>query len=62
MKNLNWAQLIFGIWIMASPWILGFSDITTALWSNAIFGILIVISALWQLFGSKPQTPSMPQQ
>ncbi len=62
MKNLNWAQLIFGTWIMASPWILGFSEITTALWNNAIFGILIVISALWQLFGSKPQSSSTPQQ
>lgn len=62
MKNLNWVQLVLGLWVLVSPWILGFAEITTALWSNVIIGILVVISALWQLFGTKLQTPSVPQQ
>lgn len=60
MKNLNWAQLVFGIWILSSPWILGFAEITTALWSNMIIGILITIFALWQLFGAKSHELSTP--
>ena len=62
MKNLNWVQLVLGLWVLVSPWILGFSEISTALWSNVIIGVLIVISALWQLFGVKSSTPSIPQQ
>jgi hypothetical protein len=62
MKNLNWVQLVLGLWVLVSPYILGFSDISTALWSNVIVGIAIVISALWQLFGVKPSAPSIPQQ
>lgn len=61
MKNLNWAQLVFGIWIIISPWILGFSEIDTALWNNMIIGISISISALWQLFDAKPQISSTPK-
>lgn len=72
MKYLNWVQLILGICVFVSPWILGFSDITTALWSNIIIGVLIVIFSLWEIFGTKtsstaqeiqePQASSQPQQ
>jgi len=59
MKYLGWVQLILGLWILVSPWILGFSDISTALWGNLIGGILVIIFALWELFGVKsPSAPS----
>lgn len=53
MKYFNWAQIILGIWLVVSPWILGFSDINTALWDSVIIGILILISGLWCVFGYK---------
>ena len=56
MNWLNWVKLVLGLWVAVSPWILGFSGITTALWSNIIAGALIAIFALWGLFGSKPLT------
>jgi len=63
MKYLGWVQLILGLWIFVSPWVLGFSDISTALWSNIIFGVLVAIFALWELFGAKfPISSSTPQQ
>jgi hypothetical protein len=61
MKYLNWAQLVLGLWILVSPWVLGFSDITTALWSNVIIGALIIIFALWELFGGKSPMSQNPQ-
>jgi len=61
MKYLNWIQLVLGLWIFVSPWILGFSDIATALWSNIIAGGLVVILALWGIFESKPSTPQTAQ-
>ena len=54
MKYLNWFQLILGLWVFVSPWLLGFSDISTALWSNIVAGALIIIFALWEIFASKP--------
>ncbi len=59
MKYLNWFQLILGLWIFVSAWILGFSDIATALWNNIIIGALMVIFSLWQIFGVKSSTPTI---
>lgn len=51
MKRLNWAILVFGIWIIVSPWILGFYSLSVATWSNVFSGVLIVVLSLWGLFG-----------
>jgi len=56
MKYSGWIQLVLGLWVLASPWILGFAGITIALWSNIIAGVLIAIFALWELFSGKSQT------
>jgi hypothetical protein len=61
MKYLNWIQLVLGLWIFVSPWLLGFSDISTALWSNVIVGALVAIFGLWEVFGTKsPARPASP--
>ncbi len=47
---LNWLQLVLGLWVVISPWLLGFSNNDIALWSNIIAGISIVILSLWSIF------------
>jgi hypothetical protein len=61
MKVLSWVQLVLGLWVLVSPWAMGFADLTAALWSNVIVGALIVIFSLWQLFGGKSSSAGMPQ-
>jgi hypothetical protein len=61
MKALSWIQLVLGLWVLVSPWVMGFADLTAALWSNVIAGALIVIFSLWQLFGGKSSASEMPQ-
>lgn len=51
MKYLGWIQLVLGLWIIVSPWILGFAYINTILWSNIFTGVFVVVVALWQIFG-----------
>ncbi len=41
--------LIFGLWLIASPWALGFTGISAAMWNAVIFGGLIVLMALMAL-------------
>ncbi len=65
MKSLGWPQLILGLWVLISPWAIGFSEVNIALWSNVIAGLLIAIFALWGLYGGKPsgvsgRNPQMP--
>jgi hypothetical protein len=52
-----WIQLIVGIWILISPWLLGFSSISVAKWSNVAAGLILVLIALWSLFGGSGSEP-----
>lgn len=49
MRWINWVQLILGLWVFISPWILNYSAIGSALWSNIIVGSFIALSAFWEL-------------
>lgn len=51
-KWIAWIELILGLWVLISPWILGFAGLGTALWNNVIMGVLLAIFALWSLFGT----------
>lgn len=44
----KWVTLIIGLWVMVSPWVLGFSEIELAKWSNVIFGLALVIIGVIQ--------------
>lgn len=54
----EWLNLIVGLWIAASPWLLSFSGIAYAMWIHLVIGISIVGLAameLWRLY----QVPEM---
>lgn len=55
MKNMasKWAQLTIGIWILISPWLLGFASITIMKWSSLLAGLAIILLNAWQIFGEK---------
>ena len=53
MKELHWVTLGLGLWVLISPWILGFAAYTPAMWSNVVVGVLIITCSLWILFGGK---------
>jgi len=47
----SWTELVIGIIIIISPWILGFSDISLAKWCNVLVGLLLVLIGAWAIFG-----------
>ena len=51
MKLISWAQLVLGIWMIVSPWILSYWRITSALWSAVVAGVIVALLALWQIVG-----------
>ena len=38
-----------GLWLIASPWALGFAGLAAATWSAVLLGIAIAALALWAL-------------
>jgi hypothetical protein len=43
-------DVLAGIWILISPFALGFSNLSNACWNNVIFGIIIGVIALYRFF------------
>lgn len=46
----EWVDLVLGVWITVSPWVLGFTDMTALTWNAAIMGAIVVILSAWALF------------
>ena len=45
----EWLNLIAGIWLFISPWVLRYSQDSHALWNALIVGALVFILAIWDL-------------
>jgi hypothetical protein len=48
-------NLIAGLWAIISPWVVGFSGVTNAMWTHVVVGIIVAVLAageLWRLYGS----------
>lgn len=42
----NWVNVILGIWIVISPFVLGFSNRTAMMWNDVATGAAIIVLAL----------------
>lgn len=43
----EWTNLILGVWLVISPWVLGFTDINRATQNAVVVGIIMIILPLW---------------
>ncbi|ENN85267.1 hypothetical protein RHSP_54461 [Rhizobium freirei PRF 81] len=44
-------DILFGVWLVASPWILRFADHTLLTWNAILSGLLLTVLAGWVLWG-----------
>jgi len=49
----EWTEGALGLWLVVSPWALGFSTHRVAMLSAVIAGIVVVALALWTLLSDK---------
>ena len=45
----EWVDLVVGLWVIASPWLLGFAGVSSALWTHLIIGVLVTILTALEL-------------
>jgi hypothetical protein len=45
----EWLEILLGVAVALSPWILGFSGIAVAMWNAVIVGAVVAVLALWTL-------------
>jgi heme/copper-type cytochrome/quinol oxidase subunit 3 len=57
----EWVNLVAGLCIAVSPWVLGFTGLAKAAWTHIIVGVLVALLAaieLWRIRGGAP--PARP--
>ncbi len=56
MENVkgHWIELVVGAFVLVSPWLLGFSDITLARWGNVMCGLILILINIWAIYGNAP--------
>lgn len=45
----EWLNSLAGLWMILSPWVLGYNQNATAVWNSLIVGALVLIVAVWDL-------------
>ena len=48
----EWVNMAIGLWLMISPWVLGFTGLTNAFWGTLMAGLVVAVLAaveLWML-------------
>lgn len=43
MPWLSWLSVLLGVWLIISPWVLGFTTNTNAFWNAILVGIAVVV-------------------
>jgi len=49
---ISWINVVLGVWVLISPWVLQFSGFHTATMNNVILGIIVVVLAGWSALAS----------
>ena len=53
----EWTNVVLGVWLLASPWLLGFSHQVVARDNLMIVGLAVIVLSIWST-----ASRSMPQQ
>jgi SPW repeat len=46
----EWANLVFGLWLIVSPWLLEFAADVNAMWTHVVVGVLVAAVSVWALW------------
>lgn len=56
LKLMAWEEMVsvaLGVWLAVSPWVVGFTGLTAAMWNAVLAGIVVAVLALWALGSDK---------
>lgn len=54
-RSREWERVAVAAWLVSSPWLLGFQDVTAALWASLLFAILLFVPAAYAV--GQPEKP-----
>ena len=54
IEPMEWINILAGAWLVASPWVVGYSPLPGATSDAVVTGALLVAFAIFALYGSTP--------
>jgi hypothetical protein len=55
-NSLSWLVTLAGLWELVSPFIMGYSAITVAMWNAVIVGVVLILLAGWAALSQEVST------
>ena len=49
----EWVNVVLGLWLVVSPWLLGFAANVNAMWAHVVMGVLVVAASAWAVWGHR---------
>ena len=46
----EWLGLLFGIWLLVAPWLVGFDVVGSAVWNQIVVGMVVGLMSLWSVY------------
>jgi hypothetical protein len=59
--GVSWLNVLLGVWVLISPWVIGFNGLHTATTNNVIMGIIVIILAGWSALATSTSESSRDQ-
>ncbi len=49
----EWLDIVLGVWLVISPWVLGFTFSEIALWNAILCGVVVAAMGLWVAYETR---------
>jgi len=53
----EWTSVALGIWLIVSPWFVGFTANVVAQWTHIVVGVLVIAVTAWVAWAFSPKRP-----
>ncbi len=47
LRTLDWLNALVGVWLVAAPFVLGYTGVASALWNDVLVGIAVAVLGGW---------------
>jgi hypothetical protein len=49
----EWVNAVIGLWLIVSPWLLGFAALAAATWNQVVLGVIVGGLAIWAAYSAR---------
>jgi hypothetical protein len=58
LAGLSWWNFVFGIWLLLSPFIIGFAGVESPTWNTVVVGVFVLAMAGWSALATQGKAGS----